>query len=193
MKIILPSNFLHGISASTSEDPDSFEIHKFVLSANTSPIENRFESHSPEFVQRPAERDLYHSDEVAGGTVTAVKEISDQLDDMSVYIKSMDRVLNSVFSEIAEMKRHGQSKASTMENGLRDVDSRVRSIEQLAKKIRSELDGRDYKDTLAKLQSSVKESQDKLLRLLPGSLSDGTSSPTVEKKANIISCDQIIP
>ena len=192
MKISLPSNFFHGLSASTSEDPDSFEIHKFVLSANSSPAESSFEGRVPENSQRSAERAWDNSNKIVDGTLAAVRQISTQLDEMNTRIQSIDRMLNSVSSEITEMKKYGQGKASTMENGLRDIDGRIRSIEQVAKKIRAEVEGRDYKDTLANLQGSLKETQSNLLRSLPESISDGMKYPIVENVTNIISCHKIV-
>ena len=107
-------------------------------------------------------------------------------------MQAMDRMINSISTEIIDSKVDGQDKASTMESGLRDIDGRVRSIEQMVKKIRSEVEGRDYKETLAKIHGSLKETNTNLLNDLPASISQGKNVESPKNFANLPSCYQII-
>lgn len=123
--------------------------------------------------QQATGRGWSNSDKVADEISSSIREISGQLKDMDARMQVMDRILESISTEIVDSRINDQGKASTMESGLRDIDGRVRSIEQVAKKIRSEVEGRDYKEALAKIQGSLKETQANLLKALPESISEG--------------------
>lgn len=135
--------------------------------------QDSFVDHSEGLGQQVIGRGWGNSEKVVDEISSSIREISGQLKEMDARMQVMDRILESISTEILDSRINDQGKASIMESGLRDVDGRVRSIEQMAKKIRSEVEGRDYKEALANIQGSLKETQANLLKALPESISEG--------------------
>ena len=151
------------------------------MSTSSGRSQNLFIDHSQESSQQFADGGWGNSHKLADEMSSFVRAMSDQIKEMDARILAMDRKLNSISIEIANTKVDDQGKASTMENGLRDIDGRIRSIEQVAKKIRSEVEGRDYKETLNTIQRSLKETQSNLLRALAESITEGKEYSVIKE------------
>lgn len=94
--------------------------------------------------------------------------------------------INNVYNEIVSLDKRFEDRHAEIDNKLNEakipdqqlasVLARLSSIEATLNRIQGDVEGRDYKEHLANLQTALKNTQTDLLDNLPRTLSTSTST-----------------
>ncbi|KAI9849726.1 MAG: hypothetical protein M1838_000087 [Thelocarpon superellum] len=181
-KVQLPSNYYLGVSAASAEVADSVEVFKVVV-----------HSFTPSTAAPPAQA---AGSQGQRGESTAAQDTAQdaQIRDIQTRLGSMTQQLDRLEGLMrtaaerpgqATTPQQGQegSGASVNDRMLNEqvtgLDQRLRSIERTLRTIQSDVEGRDFKDRLDRLQSALEAAHTNLMTHLPASMSKivSTSAP----------------
>ena len=168
-KVKLPTDYYFGISAGSAETPDSFEASRFTVhtSTSTSPPPPRQEGNpqSGQPIQGQA------SD-------TEVADLKNRLAGMTQHLETLEKLVRDTDAN-AHNRHQDLSNKQPGADKLNALDSRLQTIEHMVRKIQSDVEGRDYRGQLDKLQNILETSHSNLMTHLPASMSNivTTSAP----------------
>lgn len=167
--ISFPSGYRFGISAASADTPDSFEVSKFVVStASQAPTQRQV----PDGYQQQGS--FQQQQQANFQTPPPSADASELMN----RIQSLSQNLQSTYRELAalgdqSLQRHNELKTSIgsipaiPQAQIAAMDRRLQNIEAVVLRVQRDIEGRDYKDVLAGLQSSLRETQSDLLTSLP--------------------------
>ncbi|GIJ89357.1 hypothetical protein Asppvi_008295 [Aspergillus pseudoviridinutans] len=168
-KVALPTGNNFGITAATPENPDSFEIFKFVVQPSASGT-NAAPPAQPQANQQP----IVNQGQARPVDPRSVN--SDQLVDLSGRIQSLSDATNSIARDVSSLSSKTESrhtellqKMATKEQ-VANLDSRLQKIEQLLQNIQRDLEGKDYRDRFNQLHETLRSSHMSLAENLQGTL-----------------------
>ncbi|EKG09346.1 Legume-like lectin [Macrophomina phaseolina MS6] len=172
-KVHIPAGYKFGVSAASAENPDSFEIFKFTVSTadgvtqppppNPPAVQQQQQDQSQQPV-RGYSQDQHQQAAAAAGSQPAISK--EQFDEMNVRVQAVNQRVDEIFKLLQELRtRHEQTHTELMslnKNGpIHDhvgaVESKVGKIENIVTAIQKDLEGKDYRDHLAKLQSALRD------------------------------------
>lgn len=183
-KASLPSGYYFGITAATAENPDSFEVMKFVVST-ASPS-------TPQHLNNPAARaglppTLERLDKFPGAPeavpdkdATEVKGQDEQFADLHNRLQGLTHQLADMFGQFDAISRkidekHEDTKrnapASFPIDRLDSLSRRIEDIEQRVNEIKRDVEGRDYHQRLSELHSTMEGLKGGLTEGLPENIS----------------------
>ena len=187
-RVSLPSNYYFGVTAATGENPDSFEVNKFVVSS-AAPAE-------PHHLNDPAAKagapppqlqrlDKFPSspEAVPDRVADDFKNQNDQFADLHNRMQGMTHQIANILPEIAQLgqkmeQRHDALLAVQPSDVLGDLKRRIEGIERTVMQIQKDVEGRDYGKHISDLQSSIESVKGGLTEHLPDTVAKRESCTT---------------
>lgn len=180
IQVSLPVGNNFGMSAATPENPDSFEIFKFVVQSIQSgtnppppppPQQQQQQRQQPIVVQQ---RDTTTSPNLQDPS------INQQFADLGNRIQQINHATNTIIRDIGTQ----DSKADTrnadilrkLDQVIAGLDARMQRLETSMQTIQRDLEGKDYRDRFAQLQETLKSSHLSLSENLQTHFLDGKYS-----------------
>ncbi|KAF7118151.1 hypothetical protein CNMCM5793_007544 [Aspergillus hiratsukae] len=161
-KVALPTGNNFGITAATPENPDSFEIFKFVVQSSPSGT-NAAPPAQPQANQQPI------VNQGRSPPVDTRSVNSDQLVDLSNRIQGVARDLSSQSTKGDNRHVELLQKLATKDQ-VANLDARLQKIEQLLQNIQRDLEGKDYRDRFNQLHETLRSSHMSLSENLQSTL-----------------------
>ncbi|OQE44312.1 hypothetical protein PENCOP_c002G05574 [Penicillium coprophilum] len=183
-KVSLPAGNTFGITAATPENPDSFEIFKFILesaagqgstissnqgSTPQQPIVNQIPDQPPQPI-------------INSGTEMSMNGLAAQIADLSGRIQLAGKATNLILQEIRNQaqkadERHAElvQKSLAQDRQLAQFDSRLSRVEQVLQTVQSDLksvasQSKDYSGRFNQLHETLRSSHLSLSENLQGHL-----------------------
>ncbi|KAF2835695.1 putative lectin family integral membrane protein [Patellaria atrata CBS 101060] len=192
-KIKIPTGYYFGISAASAENPDSFEIHRFVASTTASHTReepqhhnagqaehhapdqpSKFERRTPEdeHQQQVSPHDTIPRElpDVAAGTI---KSQQDQFADLHNRLQIIDRHVQHLYREIDSLNKALETSHEDIITHIiagRHTDhteSRLQVLQNTVDNIKKDIEGKDYREHLANLHNAVREGHARLTESIP--------------------------
>ena len=169
-QIILPSGYTFGLTAATPENPDSFEVFKFLVNREqtTSPAQTQQPVQQPPSTQQPApppQQQAPPQQQPTGNEIPSLSEAMElQLHDIHKRILDIEKS-HLKLAEYLE-RNHAESEVkyaqltemiSTRQQQA-NVEARLDRIDQSVANIMRELQGRDYNRHFNQLHDTLKKS-----------------------------------
>ena len=199
-KITLPSNYYLGLTASSSANPDSFEVSKFITTVGNppstpptsqnqqqiqkplSPSDNTNAASTPPSTNQAANDIMIEhvSDILASSLESSASQFADLHDRLQALGHNTERLFSeyirtsaSLSGRIEELhSRLARSdQVSSMQKQISSLESTVRELKQLV-----EGDGGDMKGMLGELHESVHKRHDKLEETLPSHMGNAVAT-----------------
>lgn len=185
-RIDLPPNYFFGITAATSESPDSFEIYKFITSAASTGGSN-YQSGPPSREHRPR-GSLADKLNILPGSPEALPDTdADSLKSQNEQFADLHNRLQGLTHQVADMyalfdiigkkidERHQEIANSINQQAVpRDtldrLDRRIENIERNVDRVLKDVESKDYRVHLTELQSTIDSVRGGLTDSLPATL-----------------------
>ncbi|KAJ5993444.1 hypothetical protein N7451_009168 [Penicillium sp. IBT 35674x] len=162
-KVALPAGNTFGITAATPENPDSFEIFKFVLESATGQT-------IPQGTPQQQQQQQQQQQPIASQNIPPVaqagseKDYSAQFFDLGNRIQLQSKATNGIAQDIKALvtkseSRHGDILRNTVsKDQFNSLDNRLQRIETLLQNIQRDLEGKDYSSNFNKLHDTLRSS-----------------------------------
>ncbi|KAF2724169.1 lectin family integral membrane protein [Polychaeton citri CBS 116435] len=167
-KISIPAGYYFGVTAATAENPDSFEIFKFVVQTGASSAPPPLQQNQK---QQQQPNHLPNAPEILpDSSASEFTSTSQQFSDLHNRLQSLSHQLTSLFGEFESIARKLDTSQAVLTNGIdslardkldvmnrriEDTHRRVEAIERNVDQVRRDVEGRDYKEHLTALQKTV--------------------------------------
>ncbi|KAF1356598.1 putative lectin family integral membrane protein [Delphinella strobiligena] len=198
-KVNLPPGNYFGVSAATAENPDSFELNKFVVSTTNSITRE-------EPVKRPSLERLDRFPESPSALpdtdASTISNQAEQFADLHNRLQGMTHQIANIFGEFDKLsqllnEKHNQIVGSippSSGDAISALSRRLENIERTVQTIQRDVEGRDYKEHLNNLQQAVEGVRGGLTDNLPDSISQmiTTSAPKMGKFIFVVIAFQVI-
>ncbi|RJE21751.1 hypothetical protein PHISCL_05899 [Aspergillus sclerotialis] len=175
-KVALPAGNTFGITAATPENPDSFEVFKFVLQSLDSGARPVGGTQQQPIFERST------NDGQINNAGALPRSITQEFVDLGARIQLINQASNNVIRELTNQgaksdNRHGEllQKLATRDQ-VSALDARLQRMEQMLQAIQRDLEGKDYKDKFNQLQEALASSHLSLSESLHGTYNVITSS-----------------
>ncbi|KAJ5672106.1 hypothetical protein N7507_001233 [Penicillium longicatenatum] len=159
-KVALPAGNTFGITAATPENPDSFEIFKFILESATGQTIPQGTPQQEKEQQQPIASQNIPPVTQAGSE----KDYSAQFFDLGNRIQLQSKATNAIAQDIKALvtkseSRHGEILRQTVsKDQFNSLDARLQRIETLLQNIQRDLEGKDYSSNFNKLHDTLRSS-----------------------------------
>ncbi|KAK4556003.1 hypothetical protein LTR86_006699 [Recurvomyces mirabilis] len=192
-RISLPEGYYFGITAATSENPDSFEVNKFVVSTPGPSAPQHLNDPQAKSGMPPT---LEKLDRFPGSVQALpdrvaedIKSQSDQFADLHNRLQGLTHQIANMFGEFDALSRKIEEKHSQVLSALpapgaaspqqggataadyNDLKRKMEGIERTVQQIQRDVEGKDYKQHLNDLQMAVDGIKGGLTEHLPDTLS----------------------
>ncbi|KAJ5585013.1 uncharacterized protein N7459_004813 [Penicillium hispanicum] len=175
-KVALPAGNSFGITAATPENPDSFEIFKFVLeSAAGQTIPSDQGSTPQQQNQQPMENQKLPPLDQPPNPITDAG-ITAQFVDLGGRIQLQNKATNTILQDMkAQASKSDARHAEILQNTaskdqIAALESRLQRIEALLQNIQRDLEGKDYSGRFNQLHDTLRSSHLSLTESLKGHL-----------------------
>jgi len=196
-KIVLPPGYFFGVTASTADTPDSFEVTKFEVTSGGHEAAQHTEQHTEqrhEDPDHPSNRPtLQKLDRLPGAPealpdrdADEIESQHDQFADLHNRLQGMTHQMATMFGELQMMREIQQKQhEATLEkvqnmqgsretglppdtvNTINRLNERVANVERLLQAVQRDLQSNDNRQALARIQSAVERVQGGLSDHLP--------------------------
>ncbi|KAJ5760612.1 hypothetical protein N7520_007768 [Penicillium odoratum] len=169
-KVALPSGNTFGITAATPENPDSFEIFKFILESAAGQIPQG----TPQQEQQEKQQQPIVKQEIPPAQAGSVKDYSTQFFELGNRMQAQSKATNSIIQDLKSQflkseTRHDEILRNTASRDqLNSLDARLQRIETLLQNIQRDLEGKDYSSRFTQLQDTLRSSHLSLSENLQG-------------------------
>ena len=195
-RINLPSGYYFGITAATGENPDSFEVNKFVVSSVSHPHDPAPRQGAPPTLER-LDRFPGSPEAVPDKPAEEIKSQEDQFADLHNRLQGMTHQVANIFAEFDLLSRKIEDQHQRLMNAIpasanvagsgqqisvgaiEDLKRRIDGVQQTVQQIERDIHGKDYRQHLNDLQRSVESLQGGLTEHLPETLSRCKLGPEV--------------
>ena len=188
-QVKLPSDNYFGITAASSDTPDSFEIFKFVLKTSNSYTreEPRRQTNPPPAQNQDQgsqhqESQQITNDQMKDPPASSMKNQDSQLTDLNNRLQTMSHSMDNLFREVAKsaglaQERHTEVQQKIQQTSLQlnAVEERLRKIEDALSKFREEFNSKDYSRQFMDIHKGLEARHANLLERLPDTV--GHSKP----------------
>jgi mannose-binding lectin 1 len=183
-KVHLPTGYHFGITASSAENPDSFEVHKFIVSASTASVgrEDPSKGHheqpptqqhqQPSKKKEPSVSDI--PDMLSDVLAANIRNQEDQFADLHNRIQIINHKVNDIVHLLEAMNTKLDERHDAVMNHVAPSNDRsdavlrnVEKIERMAMAIQRDLENKDYKDMLTLVHNAIQDSHNDLTKGLP--------------------------
>lgn len=180
-QVALPAGYHFGVTAAAGDTPDSFEVNKFVVSSGVAAA-----------YQHSGEPTLEKLDRLPGSPQILPDQNADnirgneaQFQDLHNRLQGITHQIASAFVEFDHLGRkidqkHGEILAAmpnVPQDTLNDLKRRIENIERTVGQIQRDLEGRDYRQHMNDLQSSLDSIKGGLTEHLPNTMRGSRCSP----------------
>ncbi|KAJ5256992.1 hypothetical protein N7478_013096 [Penicillium angulare] len=180
-KVVLPSGNTFGITAATPENPDSFEIFKFVLESaagQTIPQGN--------IPQQEKQQPIVNQEipPVAQAGSGSDKASAAQFFDLSNRIQSQSKVSNTIVQDIRAQgtkseTRHAELlRLTASKDQVASLEARLQRMESMLQSLQRDLEGKDYSSRFNQLHDTLRSSHVTLSEALHGHLLSAITAST---------------
>lgn len=176
--VVLPAGNTFGVTAATPDNPDSFEIYKFVVTSGA-PATAHFTS------QDSQQQHQYQQGQgqVPMGNPSSSNQINlESLDDMNSRIQQIGSEVSQIVHHMHERQQELLNKISSMSISsssesspqldvrLSAIDDRLRRIESTLSDIQRDIGVRDYRNEFTRLHKAIESSHVSLIEALQTSI-----------------------
>ncbi|KAJ5770275.1 uncharacterized protein N7511_002326 [Penicillium nucicola] len=176
-KVALPAGNTFGITAATPENPDSFEVFKFVVeSASGGQTIPSNQGSVPQQAQQPI---VNQNPPVvqAGGNPATDSGLAAQFVDLSGRLQLTNKATNTILQELKNQVSKGDAhhtellqKLASQDQIAALLDARLARMEQLVQNIQRDVEGKDYSSRFNQLHETLRSSHLSLSENLQGHL-----------------------
>ncbi|KAJ5295669.1 hypothetical protein PENANT_c001G02964 [Penicillium antarcticum] len=176
-KITLPAGNTFGITAATPENPDSFEIFKFILeSASGGQTIPSNQGSVPQQAQQPI---VNQNPPVVqgGGSPATDSGLAAQFVDLSGRLQLTNKATNTILQDLKNQASKGDARHTELLQKLASqdqiaaiLDARLARMEQLLQNIQRDVEGKDYSSRFNQLHETLRSSHLSLSENLQGHL-----------------------
>jgi mannose-binding lectin 1 len=180
-QVALPAGNTFGITAATPENPDSFEVFKFILeSASGGQTSSSNQGSAP---QQPI---VNKNPPVAqsGGNPATDAGLAAQFVDLSGRLQLTNKATNTILQDMKNQAAKSDARQAELLQKLASqeqlaalLDSRLARMEQLLQNILRDVEGKDYSSRFNQLHETLRSSHMSLSENLQGHLLSGKSFP----------------
>lgn len=162
-KVSLPADYTFGVTAASSDPPDSFEVFKFAVSESGSPAAGR-QSYSGS--QQP----IVNTGNSAGEGSFASS--SAQFDDLHNRIQALSKSLDGLSADIQSTRQKQEEILQLLRssNVQGAIDSKLNNVDRLVGEIHREVRSTDHKDNYEKLSKQIQNTHEGVMEHVPNQL-----------------------
>ncbi|KAJ5709793.1 hypothetical protein N7493_010084 [Penicillium malachiteum] len=170
-KVVLPSGNTFGLTAATPENPDSFEVFKFVLESASGQTVAQGNPYQQQQQQQVVNRDAPPAPQAGSD-----KDYSTQFFDLNNRIQSQSKATNAILQEIkaqaikSEDRQAEAHRILASRDQVSSLEARLQRIESMLQNIQRDLEGKDYSSRFNQLQDTLRTSHLSLTENLHGHL-----------------------
>ncbi|KAL4892286.1 putative lectin family integral membrane protein [Aspergillus ambiguus] len=177
-KVAIPAGNTFGITAATPENPDSFEIFKFVLqsvqpgSGGSIPVQQNTQQQPIGAAQgssiQPPQQQQQQQQQGSQMSTDA------QFVDLSSRIQLINHAANNIIRELGNQGSKSDSRQTELVQGMATkeqvagLDARLQRMETMLQNMQRELAGRDYRERFSQLERTLQNSHLSLTENLQG-------------------------
>ncbi|RDH34066.1 concanavalin A-like lectin/glucanase domain-containing protein [Aspergillus welwitschiae] len=173
-KVALPTGNVFGLTAATPENPDSFEVFKFVLQSAESgtgsavPVQQQNTNQQPIAAQQQAvPQQQQQAPPVNTGFEQQFADLSNRVQVVNQATDNIIRELGSQDTKAANRQVELLQKLASKEQ-IASLDARLQRMEQMLQTIQRDLEGKDYHSRFNQLQETLRSSHLSLTENLLG-------------------------
>ena len=177
--VLLPTDNFFGITGASSETPDSFEVFKFVTTANSPSVQ---QPAMQEQAQKPL-RERSSADPAGSSDslpeivqdvlASSIKSSQAQFEDLHNRIQAQGHNIDSLFSEYIKSTAQLQGRIEELHSKLarfdqlRNVETKVNNLERDLAALVKDFQSKDYTFQFNDLHAGLKPWHDEITRSLP--------------------------
>lgn len=210
-KISLPAGYHFGLTASTGENPDSFEVLSFLAQAglpgssqpgSQQPIQGRDSQQAPPLQKMDAFPGA--PEYVPDKDADSIKSQNEQFTDLHNRVQNLQHYMANIFLEFKALSDKIDSKNTDLtfqmqnlkgsqESGLppeivgkiQKMSDKVEEMEKVVQTIKREVEGKDYRQVLNELHTAVQGIHGGLTEHLPDRILDSKFNLTCSEERTI--------
>ena len=192
-KISLPSGYYFGVTAATAEQPDSFEVHKFVVISGI-PHEHQHvvKGGAPPVLQK-LDRFPGAPEALPDKQAEEIKSQEDQFADLHNRLQGLTHQIANIFGEFDQLsrkmeERHGQLMGGLPQSPNDKIDAlgrRLESIERTVEQVKRDVEGKDYREHLNQLNQAIENVRGGLTDQLPDNIGRRKSHALLRSKEEL--------
>ncbi|KAJ5265642.1 hypothetical protein N7524_006660 [Penicillium chrysogenum] len=178
-KVALPAGNTFGITAATPENPDSFEIFKFILESATGQG-STIPSNQGSTPQQPISNQVPDQPAqpiINSGTEGTMNGLAVQIADLSGRVQLTGKATNTILQELKNQAQKAEQryaellqKSLAQDRQFAQFDTRLSRLEQLLQVIQNDLQSKDYSGRFNQLHETLRSSHLSLSENLQGHL-----------------------
>ncbi|KAF1937861.1 concanavalin A-like lectin/glucanase [Clathrospora elynae] len=203
-KVELPDGYYFGISASSAEIPDSFEVHKFVVSTTNSytreePNKQRYanadqQQQQQSLASQQGREQQTHQKQQGSSQhdmpkmmqdvlAASINSQQDQFADLHNRIQIINNRVYDIYELLEKMHTESEQRYNELMHRVVPIDDRgaatirnVEKVERTTMQILRDLESKDFKDMMNQIHRALENNQEGLSRSLPLALGAVVSS-----------------
>ena len=193
-KISLPSGYYFGLTAATADQPDSFEVHKFLVSTNVPQGQENVVKGPPPPQQQPPQQppQLQKLDRLPSAPEAVPDKVAEdvkgqdaQFADLHNRLQGLTHQVANIFGEFEQLGRKLDERHNQIMGGMPNVphdkidtlSRRLETIERNLEQVKRDVEGKDYRENLNQLDQAIKSIQGGLTDNLPDTIGQRKSNP----------------
>jgi mannose-binding lectin 1 len=182
LQVKLPDGYHFGVSASSAENPDSFEIFKFAVSTTNSNTReepggnSRFppkqQQQQQRYEQPPAKQ--ASSQTIHDVLASTIKSRDDQFEDLHNRIQDMSHHVNAIYEHLEYLESFQAKRHTEVMERLASIEDRtghtVRTLENIERSTNSilrDVESKDFKDLLNQVHHAISSGHETLSNDIP--------------------------
>lgn len=213
-QVKLPEGYYFGITASSAENPDSFEIHKFLVSTTNSytreepNIQHKQQpmGHSPQQQQNQGQNQHQQQQQKSGETslndipqmisdvfAGNIKSQQDQFADLHNRIQIINHRVNEIYDILQRLDQDHQNRFNDLMHRvvpMHDMTSamirNVEKVERTTMEVQRDLESKDMKDMLNAVHNAIQDSHNALSSGMPLAMAHSKSYSSILKFLSLI-------
>ncbi|KAJ5122331.1 hypothetical protein N7526_009268 [Penicillium atrosanguineum] len=183
-KVALPAGNTFGITAATPENPDSFEIFKFILESASGQSAPVYQNNAP---QQPIQNQAPPANlppVSSSGKSSLDAGIAAQFVDLGGRLQLANKATNTILQDMRSQAAKSESRHAEMQQNLATksdlaaLDARLQRIETLLQSVQRDIQGRDYSGSFSQLHDTLRSSHLSLTESLQGHLLSAITAST---------------
>lgn len=176
-KVALPAGNTFGINAATPENPDSFEVFKFVLESAAG--QGHFIPPPAQAQGNAAQQPIVNREAPHVPQGSLDKSFEAYFQDLGSRIQLQNKATNTIIQDLKAQAAKADERSAELlriassRDQIQSLESRLQRIEQTLQTIQRDLEGKDYSSRFNQLQDTLRSSHLTLSESLQGSLLSG--------------------
>lgn len=182
-KVILPAGNQFGVTAATPDNPDSFEIFKFVVTSGAQATAQFAEQTMQQQQQQIPIESRSTSNNINLGSLD---DMNGRIQQISQEVSQISKGINERHQELLNKISSGSVASSTSDSSsqnearLNAMDERLRRIETILSDLQRDNAGKDYRNEFTRLHKAIENSHHSLTEALQTSIFNSKSTPTFD-------------